>query len=172
VLLYHNEVFEFQIVFHQNLIDLSPVFGSQCLISAENPNELVMIQIEFGATPNYAVVFIVGIQNPITLFGKEWYWLDFQLGGAFFINSIGNQIVFSSIERPRSVPHYVVISINSVGDISFDASAFGRFVRIVIPFYLVPCSEILFDVESLLYVGRWTTGKDRGKETAQQNENL
>ncbi len=54
---------------------LSPVFWSQGCLSAEDPDQLVMVEIEFSTTIDDCVIVVVSVQNPIVLLWEQGDWL-------------------------------------------------------------------------------------------------
>merc|ERR1712133_51184 len=144
-MVHNNQIFELQSSFHKNVVDFHPVFWSQGCLSAEDPDQLVMVEIEFSTTIDNCVIVVVSVQNPIVLLWEQGDWLNFQLGGFCFdvVLTVRYQTVSFAIEFPRGIPHNVKAPLDvDLLNIGLGARTFRGLERIVVSFNFVPGSEV------------------------------
>jgi len=155
----HDQILELEAKFGDSIVRLQSVFGTHGSLSAPDPDELIVIQVEFGAAPNDGEVVVISVQNPVILLGEQRNRLDFQFGRLIFcvISSI-DDVAFDLVAVfPCRVEHDIVVLHVDHGNNCLAARVFASFIWVVISLNFEPCSEIFGEVEAFHNGRRRTT---------------
>jgi len=161
-----DEILQLETNFSKSLIRFEPVFWSEGALAAKDPDQLIVVNVEFGTTPNNGVIVVVSIDDPVILLWEQRDGFDFQLCGFVFsiITTLNDQAISNSVYAPGFIEFDIVAIFFHRLDNNLLASALRRFMWVIISLNLVPRSKVLFEVEILHNGGRGAALKRRKSE--------
>jgi len=147
----NNQVLEFKAKLRDGVVGFQSVFRAHGSLSAPDPDELVVIQVELGAAPDDSKVVVISVQNPVILLREKRDWLDLQFCGLVLsvVSSIDDIAFNFAAVFPCRVEHDIVVSHVDRGNDRLSARVLRSFIWVVVSLDFEPCSEIFGEIKAL-----------------------